>query len=343
MTVVPVPTLEQWWAQGHHLPVRGRDGATYEVFVHDSGGHVVPEAALTPVALVHGYPGSSHDWAAVVGLLSEHRRVVATDLLGFGASEQADLVEQVWAALGLERVHVVAHDYGTIVAQELLARRSRAVAGVVLLNGAVYPHLHQPTPVQQALMADGGADLPAQITAEMFSAGLAATFGTAHPMTPVQGADMWAGLTRAGGNLLMADLLHYVADRRTHGQRWVDALETTDLPVSAVWGPQDPVSGAHVLAHLRNRLPRVPITELDAVGHWPLLEAPAPSQRTSRPQPEISEEAADVGLLATVVTIVRPYRHRELGQREAAQRDAGAPLSGPPAGAPACRRAAHRG
>ncbi len=45
---------------------------------------------------------------------------------------------------------------------------------------------------------------------------------------------------------------------------------------------------------------------------------PAPSQRTSRPQPEISEEAADVGLLATVVTIVRPYRHRELGQREAA-------------------------
>lgn len=154
---------------------------------------------------------------------------------------------------------------------------------------------------------------------------------------------MWAGLTRAGGNLLMADLLHYVADRRTHGQRWVDALETTDLPVSAVWGPQDPVSGAHVLAHLRNRLPRVPITELDAVGHWPLLEAPRRrSAHRGRSPRSLKRQRMSASWRRWSPSCGRTATGSSANVRPR-QRDAGAPLSGPPAGAPACRRAAHRG
>jgi pimeloyl-ACP methyl ester carboxylesterase len=36
----------------------------------------------------------------------------------------------------------------------------------------------------------------------------------------------------------------------------------------------DPVSGAHMAEHIRERLPDAPITALDDVSHWPLLEAP---------------------------------------------------------------------
>ncbi|WP_199781083.1 alpha/beta fold hydrolase [Streptomyces sp. Mg1] len=44
-----------------------------------------------------------------------------------------------------------------------------------------------------------------------------------------------------------------------------------------MWGPADPISGAHVLARIRARLPRAEVVELagpPAVGHYPQLEDP---------------------------------------------------------------------
>lgn len=58
------------------------------------------------MTLLHGFPSSSHDWAAVLPALAERNSLVLFDFLGFGASqkpadhdysihEQADLVESV--------------------------------------------------------------------------------------------------------------------------------------------------------------------------------------------------------------------------------------------------------
>jgi pimeloyl-ACP methyl ester carboxylesterase len=44
-----------------------------------------------------------------------------------------------------------------------------------------------------------------------------------------------------------------------------------------VWGPADPVSGAHVLPRVRERLPNARIVVLDedpATGHYPQVENP---------------------------------------------------------------------
>jgi pimeloyl-ACP methyl ester carboxylesterase len=44
-----------------------------------------------------------------------------------------------------------------------------------------------------------------------------------------------------------------------------------------VWGPADPVSGAHVLPRLRERLPDARFVVLDeepATGHYPQVENP---------------------------------------------------------------------
>lgn len=101
------------------------------------------------------------------------------DLLGFGDSdkppghryslfEQADLVEEVWELLGVQGGALVAHDYGVTVAQELLARGAR-LDRVAFLNGGLYPDLHRPTDVQQALLSPGGAKLAAALTPERAS------------------------------------------------------------------------------------------------------------------------------------------------------------------------------
>ena len=56
--------------------------------------------------------------------------------------------------------------------------------------------------------------------------------------------------------------------------RWVGALERTDVPLAFVWGMLDPISGAHMAERIRERLPRAPMCALEEVGHWPPLEAP---------------------------------------------------------------------
>jgi pimeloyl-ACP methyl ester carboxylesterase len=62
-------------------------------------------------------------------------------------------------------------------------------------------------------------------------------------------------------------LLGYMAERREHERRWVGALIDADLPKRFIWGPEDPVSGAHVVHELQARLPGARIEVLAGVGH----------------------------------------------------------------------------
>ena len=87
-----------------------------------------------PLLLIHGFPTASWDWHYLWQPLAQRYRVIACDMLGFGDSakplnhnysllEQADLQQALLADLQVEQpIHVLAHDYGDSVAQELLAR-----------------------------------------------------------------------------------------------------------------------------------------------------------------------------------------------------------------------------
>lgn len=110
-----------WEAAGSYVDVDG-----LRVFVRDVPGDG------TPLVLLHGYPSSSYDWRLVLPLLAG-RRLLLLDLPGFGLSakprdltysllRQADLVESLVARFTDGRVRLVAHDMGTSVATELLAR-----------------------------------------------------------------------------------------------------------------------------------------------------------------------------------------------------------------------------
>ena len=59
-----------------------------------------------------------------------------------------------------------------------------------------------------------------------------------------------------------------------HERRWVGALIDADLPKRFIWGPEDPVSGAHVVHELQARLPGARVEVLAGVGHAPHMEVP---------------------------------------------------------------------
>src|SRR5437762_14159556 len=80
-----------------------------------------------PVVLVHGLSGSSRWWQRNIGALTPQRRVYLIDLIGFGASrarhpfvlaEAAGYLTQWLDQLELERVSLVGHSMGGLIAAE---------------------------------------------------------------------------------------------------------------------------------------------------------------------------------------------------------------------------------
>ena len=64
-------------------------------------------------------------------------------------------------------------------------------------------------------------------------------------------------------------------DRKTHRERWVAALQQSNVPIGLINGSVDPVSGAHMVARYREIVsPDHFIVELPKIGHYPQVEAP---------------------------------------------------------------------
>jgi pimeloyl-ACP methyl ester carboxylesterase len=277
-----VSGIEQWWSDGERVEIRLGE-AERTVFLRRTG-------AGPPMTLLHGFPSSSWDWATACPRLAAHNALLLFDFLGFGASEkpaaheysiheQADLVEAIWARESVSATAVVAHDYAVSVVQELLARRGEGGLGVDLLaahllNGGLYPDVYRPQPGQMALLDPAqGPQLSARLTEELWARALEPTFAPDFDAA-ADSADIWRAMSRSDGQLITYRLIRYMSDRTLHGERWVSALETTDVPLYFVWGMLDPISGAHMAQRIRERLPNAPFTALEDVAHWPSLEAP---------------------------------------------------------------------
>ncbi|MFE5570502.1 alpha/beta fold hydrolase [Amycolatopsis japonica] len=96
------------------------------------------------VLLLHGFPHTWRLWSEIIGPLSEHHRVIAPDLRGFGdstraaegydASTLASDIESLLDALGEPSAAVVAIDVGTPVAFLLALRRPELVRRLVLME-----------------------------------------------------------------------------------------------------------------------------------------------------------------------------------------------------------------
>ena len=211
-------------------------------------------------------------------------------MLGFGYSEkppghrysiheQADLLEALQRALGLQRFHVLAHDYGDTVAQELLARENAAAPAarrwrsVCFLNGGLFPETHQARLSQKLLASPAGALFNRLMSRGTLARNMRAIAGADHP-PDVREIDAFWTLMHEGGRFQAHRLIGYMADRREHRERWLAALRESVVPLQLINGSDDPVSGAHMVRRFRELVGDGDLAELPGVGHYPQLEAP---------------------------------------------------------------------
>ncbi len=241
-----------------------------------------------PLLLIHGYPTSSYDWHKLWEPLAERYSLYALDMLGFGLSEkprgarytieqQADFCQALIAEHECGPVHVLAHNYGDTVAQELLAREREGrcrLRSVSFLNGGLFPETHRPRPIQRLLALPLiGPFIAHGTTYRRFEATMRSIAGR-NPPSREELRDQWALIERDEGYVALAGLIGYMKQRRVNRKRWVGALIDTTVPRQLICGAMDPVSGAHLADRYSELVPNPDVTYLDDVGHYPQLEAP---------------------------------------------------------------------
>ena len=249
-----------------------------------------------PLLVLHGFPTSSFDFAAVLDGLRDGRRVLLFDMVGYGLSAkpdraysialQADIATAYVAALGIDRLALLTHDMGDTVGGELLARRAEGAWPVdvtrrVVTNGSIYIEQAHLTAGQQMLLG-----LPDQVLAgaipiddASLAQSLRETFSEATPLVP----EGWpedpvpaaaAHIVRDEGHRLLPRLIRYIEERRANERRFTGAIESDPSPLHIVWGLDDPIAVPSMVDTLLSARPDATATRLSGVGHYPMVEAP---------------------------------------------------------------------
>jgi pimeloyl-ACP methyl ester carboxylesterase len=237
-----------------------------------------------PVVLLHGFPDSGRLWRHQVPALAEAGfQVIVPDLRGYGRSGKPDAVEAyslltigadiaaVLADLGVQRAHVVGHDWGAALAWALASFAPDTVDHLAALSVG-HPTTFWRTPQQREkswyMLLFQFPGIAERWLTEDNWAGFRAWAG--HPDADAVIADLVAGGSLTPG------LNWYRAN--VPPETWVApplGLPPVQAPTLGVWSTGDPVltetqmrdSAQHVAGPWRYE-------RLEGAGHWMQLDAP---------------------------------------------------------------------
>lgn len=272
--------LNDWKESGKYFDFEGKP-----IFYHLS-------AKTDEVVLcLHGFPSASFDYHKIWDGLTEKYAVLAFDLIGYGFSakpvnfdyttfKQADVLQSLVESLEIKKVHILAHDYGNTITQELLARTEEKrlhfeIKSICFLNGALFPETHRPILAQKILISPLGFLFGKLITDSIFKKSLATVFGKDTQPPEAELEDFVTLFKYNGGKKIAHKLIRYMTERAKYRERWVGALERMNVPFRFINGLEDKVSGKHLVARFREVLPhQKDIIEYENIGHFPHFEIP---------------------------------------------------------------------
>ncbi|XP_015795461.1 mesoderm-specific transcript protein [Tetranychus urticae] len=283
--VPPVsPIMYQWKTWGSFLTHK-----KFNIFYIDKQ---INNGTKTLVCL-HGFPTSSFDYfKAYPYLIKSFDRIIFIDFLGMGYSdkptghsysimEQADIVQAVLNHIKVDAFHLLAHDYGDTVTQELLARIKEdglqlPIKSVSLMNGGIFPAIHSPLLIQRLLhLPVIGFFLGKLNNKYTFAINLNRVFGSGTSPTMAEFYDFWAIVRQNHGYRVFGEILSYLDERYEHEDRWVSATKNTKIPLQFIYGPADPVNPAPFEEMYHKLIPNQYFDKLDDnIGHYPHFEAP---------------------------------------------------------------------
>lgn len=273
-------TLKEWQSAGKYFNYKG-----HQIFYRKEGSG-------TPLFLIHGFPTASWDWHKMWDTLILKHTVYALDMIGFGFSDkpqsygysltdQADLWEVFAEKNEIKSAHILAHDYGDTVAQEMIARftmrqRERVqmldILSVTLLNGGILQGGYRPRFIQKFLASPLGPLFYSFIGKPSLRRTFDNIFGE-KKATKQEIDAFWSLIEYNNGQKVMPYIMRYLKEREKKQMRWENALVECTVPLKLINGVEDPISGQNIVDLFKKKVPNGEVIELRGVGHYPQIEA----------------------------------------------------------------------
>ncbi len=236
------------------------------------------------VMLLHGFPGSGAAWDSVTPRLASEHRVIVPDLLGFGRSSKPRLARDLWvdrqaaaleellAALRIERVALVGHDFGGPVALTLLDRRPDVVTHLVLAATNAFPDTPIPLPPRAVTWP---------VVGEVASRILFSRLGLRQTLRAAMGRPV----IELDPEIYLGDADQVRSIRTIFSSTLRDLpgrygaipgiLAEVRVPSLVVWGTSDPFFSLAVGTRTAAAIPGSRFVSLDGAGHFIPDERPA--------------------------------------------------------------------
>lgn len=267
-----------WPGRPPRTPLRRRKLEVGEIAtqLREAGPREPDEATV----FVHGNPGSGADFEPLLAAAGQVGRAVAWDAPGFGHADKPESFEHSLAghgrfigealdALGVERAHLVLHDFGGGSGLTWAAAEPERVASVTLICAGVLLDYewHRAARIWRTPLA--GELFMATATCAGFRASLRRGQSRRLPRLFVD--RMFEDFDRDTRAAILR-LYRSIDDLGELARSLVAALRQHDVPALAIWGADDPYLPASLAERQREAFPTAEVHVLDGCGHWPFVD-----------------------------------------------------------------------
>jgi pimeloyl-ACP methyl ester carboxylesterase len=241
-----------------------------------------PNDGSEAVVFVHGSPGSSSDWTALLDGAGEFGRAVAVDMPGFGKADKprdfdyrvtayARFLNGALAELGVEQVHLVVHDFGGPFGLTWGLEHPDRWASVVLINVGVLPGYSWHTMARRWRTPVLGELTQAWIP----RSGWRRVMQKSNPKgLPEEFVDrMYDDYDRATRRTVLK-LYRATPDPGSTAVELGAAIAGLHKPALVVWGAKDPYLGVEYAERQREFFDVRDVVILPDSGHWPFQDDP---------------------------------------------------------------------
>ncbi len=233
------------------------------------------------VVFVHGNPGSWRDWEDVMPAVAGFARAIAPDMPGFGKADRphdlpytvegyAAHLDGILTRLGVERAHLVLHDFGGPWGLEWAIGHRDRVASLTLVNTGVL--LRYRWHILARIWRTPGLGEAFQATATYPALKALVNHQNGKPLPEAFLRRMWEDSDKGSNRAVRK--LYRATDPAPTERRQAPALREMRPPTLVVWGAGDPYIGVEMATRQREVFPDAQVIVLDGCGHWPMADDP---------------------------------------------------------------------